>query len=186
MFYLKNVFKKSNLNFQRELNGFRRKGFTLIELLVVIAIIGLLASIVLVSMGGVRGKARDAKRMQELNQIAKAVQLYWSDNGYYPKEADGANGEVGEGAGLDTMLAPYMTVFSDPLGPGDSTHYYYYDGRQNCTDAGGTLRQVAVIFAKTLEAQPSNSSELCPGGWGGEGGAGNSKAWHIILGPSDG
>ena len=52
-----------------------KKGFTLIELLVVIAVIGLLASIVLVQLGPVRGKARDSKREQDFSQISQAMEL---------------------------------------------------------------------------------------------------------------
>ena len=57
-----------------------QKGFTLIELLVVISIIGLLASIILVALNGARQKARVAKRAGDLEQISKALELFYNDN----------------------------------------------------------------------------------------------------------
>ncbi len=55
------------------------KGFTLIELLVVIAVIGMLASIVLVSLGPARARARDAKRTADIRQISLAMELCYGD-----------------------------------------------------------------------------------------------------------
>jgi prepilin-type N-terminal cleavage/methylation domain-containing protein len=63
-----------------------KKGFTLIELLVVVAIIGLITSIVLVSLEDARAKSRDSKRLQTVKQYTNALELYAGDNGgLYPE-----------------------------------------------------------------------------------------------------
>jgi prepilin-type N-terminal cleavage/methylation domain-containing protein len=62
----------------------KQKAFTLIEFLVVISIIGLLASIVLVSLQGARKKARDVKRAADMEQIYTALNMFFQDNGCLP------------------------------------------------------------------------------------------------------
>jgi prepilin-type N-terminal cleavage/methylation domain-containing protein len=61
------------------------KGFSLVELLVVIAIIGVLATLAVVSLSAARGKARDTKRVTDIQGIESALALYYADlNGYPP------------------------------------------------------------------------------------------------------
>lgn len=61
-----------------------RAGFTLIELLVVISIIGVLASVVLVSVKSARTSAYDAKYLASITNLRTAIELSRDNAGNYP------------------------------------------------------------------------------------------------------
>lgn len=100
-----------------------RRAFTLVELLVVIAIIGLLSSVAVVSLSGARIKARDAKRLADIAQIRKALELYYADNNQYPASGGAVspnnvwtNSIDSSWATFQTALAPYLAVLpKDPI-----------------------------------------------------------------------
>ncbi|MBI4837402.1 MAG: prepilin-type N-terminal cleavage/methylation domain-containing protein [Candidatus Portnoybacteria bacterium] len=103
----------------------KTKGFTLIELLVVIAIIGLLSSIVLVSLNSARGKARDTKRVGDLRQMQIALEMYFNVNGAYPIKAAAINSSTGTTRFPE--LAPFMAARPiDPTNSATGSYYYYY------------------------------------------------------------
>lgn len=104
----------------------KSRGFTLIELLVVIAIIGLLATMAVVAFSGAQRKARDAKRLADVRQIRKALELYYDDNGLYP---DACNPDTScRTTSLNAYLSSYINV---PLDPINSGIYIYGYARQS-------------------------------------------------------
>jgi len=91
----------------------KNKGFTLIELLVVIAIIGLLATVVMTSLNSARKKGRDTRRIEDINQIKSALEMYYDSNGHYPSST----------ADLATGTTKFMS--SIPTDPQNSNAYGY-------------------------------------------------------------
>lgn len=63
----------------------RKQGFTLIELMIAISIIAILSAIGMVTYSQSQKLARDSRRKEDLQQIQKALSLYYSDYSSYPK-----------------------------------------------------------------------------------------------------
>lgn len=61
-----------------------KKGFTLIELLLVVAIIGLLALLSFVALNSSARKARNSKRLADVVQYSKALEIYFLNYNSYP------------------------------------------------------------------------------------------------------
>lgn len=72
-------------------------GFTLLELLAVVATIGVLAAILIPTVGAARGSAHKARTRVQFNQWGTAIELFRSEYGHYPV-FDAAN-LVNAGAG---------------------------------------------------------------------------------------
>lgn len=66
----------------------KNKGFTLIELLVVVSIIGVLATIVLSSLGTARSRANDASIKAALSQARTQAELQYLDTNDYSTVCD--------------------------------------------------------------------------------------------------
>lgn len=112
----------------------RTRGFTIIELLVVIAIIGILSVTVMVALSESRIKARDARRIEDIREIQKALELYVNDNqGEYPDDIYSAS----DGLANSASGASYIPVMpKDPRG----TNYLYANltrGSTACAKASG-------------------------------------------------
>ena len=119
----------------------KQKGFTLIELLVVVSVIGLMASIVLVSLNTARQKARNARRLADAHQIVNALHLYLADSqgmvGCGAVISIGTDFDTGQC--LPTALSSYMSRLPrDPINDAGAQYIYYI-----CTEGSACNTQFA-------------------------------------------
>lgn len=137
-----------------------KSGFTLIELLVVIAIIGILASVVLVSLNTARQKARDSRRVADMRTIQLALSMYYDSNNAYPVLA------VGDLSGTAANLTTYVQGGKLPCDPSIPTAscganggngYVYY------SPAGGASYHLGAALESGTHAQLANDADSTSG-----------------------
>ena len=131
-------------------------GFTLIELLVVIAIIGLLASIVIASVGTANQKGRDGRRISDVKQIQLALELYFDACSTYPTDIYAAS------SGCTGGIAPdYISVV--PTDPLSQLKYAYVALVGNGTSGSCGSYHLGTKL-ETSQSSSATDAAGCPGG----------------------
>lgn len=145
-------------------NRRRVEAFTLIELLVVIAIIGILATLVIVSLSGARGKSKDTKSKNNLASITSALNQYHVDHSStYP---DSGTVQVNlNDVLLTNALASYFSA-------GASSGVFTFDGVTTGygTPTGGASFIAATGLNNNTEAPVSSGNGVYQTNAGGNAG----------------
>ena len=141
----------------------QKQGFTLIEILVVVAVIAIISSVVMSYVFSATVRGRDSRRKQNVDQIVKAVGLFFNENGFLPRNETGwctyiSNTTSGYGPAFQNDLLPYMkTMQFDPTKKGMVGDYLY----KNVDNTGGRF-----VVCANLEIATGNNFDYgtCVGG----------------------
>lgn len=124
----------------------QKKGFTLIELLIVMILMSILALLLVGNYMSSLKKGRDSKRKSDLNQIQRAMEMYYEDYSHYPVLTDGNLFGKSLCSDSSCQVRTYMVkVPQDPnadytyhYAPGDATaspqSYYLFSAIENNQD----------------------------------------------------
>jgi prepilin-type N-terminal cleavage/methylation domain-containing protein len=102
---------RREVNMHRYIERAREEaGFTLIELLIVIVILGILAGVVVFSVGGITDRGNVAACKTDQSTVTVAVEAYRAKNGGYPANLDPALT-----TGANQFLRPQTTLVGSQL-----------------------------------------------------------------------
>ncbi|MBV9922660.1 MAG: prepilin-type N-terminal cleavage/methylation domain-containing protein [Pseudonocardia sp.] len=94
-------------------------GFTLVELLIVIVILGILAAIVVLAIGGLKGSSQKAACNSEGQTIATAEDAAFASTGAYKNGAGAGNLWISDGNTANLLKSdptPHFTVVGSATG----------------------------------------------------------------------
>ena len=146
--------------FNFKLNS-NKKGFTLIELLVVVAIIGVLASVVLVSLADARAKGRDSKRISDMKALQTAIEMAKTD-GINPPASYAHSGTTVFNYLRPTYLQS-IPIETYPATANSADLYYFCN--LNTFVAGNLCHNDTDISTYAIRFRTEKTSKLGPAGY---------------------
>jgi len=168
----------------------QKLGFTIVELLIVIVVIAILAATSIVAYNGTQQRARDTKRVQDMNSIVKVLEVYKTINGNYPVHNYSNGTSLGgwESSSLESLgefIAPIKphgfpsglpvdpinnAVGASPLeartnGQYTYAYYRYPAGNSGCDSTRGAFYVLGFIRSDTNgnNAYPGSPGFSCSG-----------------------
>ncbi|MCX6788834.1 MAG: type II secretion system protein [Candidatus Jorgensenbacteria bacterium] len=138
-----------------------QKGFTLIEMLVVIGMIGVLAATVLTALGPSRAKARDARVISGLNQLASIAEANFDGNSYPANDTafqtktgvDKVYADINSVVGVN----PTYTAAASP-----SSAFMIYSKLSTVTTPTSYYCIDSLGTRKTIESASAPTGSVCP------------------------
>ena len=155
----------------------KRAGFTLMELIIVISILSILAGSIAPTMQKQVLKARDARRVTDIQAVCKAIDNFYADKGTWPaaNQNPGVGGwDVSYDGNFISELREEGYLQADVTDPtNDSTyHYRYYVYNQGSYSCQGET-SFYVIGIRNFETDAFSDQHVgyfqCSGrNWGDE------------------
>lgn len=137
----------------------RMKGFTLIELIIALAILGVLAAALITLLNPFEQvrKSNDAKRKTALEQMQRALEMYYQDYGRYP--ASSADYKIS----VNNVTIPWGSAWQPyinqiPSDPNLTKTYIYY---VPAASSGQTYYLYANLERGAKDPQVCNGGAVC-------------------------
>ena len=138
----------ANSEWKRRQGG-RRQAFTLVELMVVVVILGVLATIVTVSVTDYLVKGKQSAAKTEIAQISNALRLFFTEQDRFPSSD--------EGLALLKQASPAHPngiLQGDLLDPWGNEYVYVYPGLHGSFD-------ICSYGANTQEGGTGGDADIC-------------------------